>query len=191
MLAADDMVPNVPGLAKLAGAVAAGGFKFTMLKVFVPSIRNCRAYFWKNLKSRNTAKSTVLNPGWSNKLRAEFPSTGLPVTTGFRVNAAMLNQQLGVPTLAPLGQVPECGSPTRFARSPPAPSRFASTPSKTVNGTPLWYLTIGEIDHPFRMALATPLPPYENSGCHTAEKETACRWSMSARPFSSPSASMF
>src|SRR5882724_11883760 len=109
---------------------------------------------------------------------------GLPVTTAFRANAAVWNHCWG------LG-FDRCGSPTRFARSLFVPSRFASTPFRTVNGKPLWYLTIGEIDHPFRTALAAAFLPYENAGCHTAETETACRWSMSARPLSSLTMRMF
>jgi len=38
---------------------------------------------------------------------------------------------------------------------------------------PLWYLTIGEIDHPFRTALAAAFPPTKKRRLPTLETETA------------------
>jgi len=73
------------------------------------------------------------------------------------------------------------GLPTRFADQIVRPIQVCVHTIWTVNGKPLWYLTIGEIDHPFRTALAAAFPPYENAGCHTAETERHhAAWSMSA-----------
>ena len=60
---AADYVMKVNGGFQTVPTVLFGALRFTMLNVFVASARNSIPYFSRNLNSRKTARSTVLNPG--------------------------------------------------------------------------------------------------------------------------------
>src|SRR3954465_13935950 len=85
------ITPNVEDEPTVAGALAPGVPRLTMLNAFVPYALNFRLKRSLSLKSREIARSISRNPGASRKLRGELPSVATPVTNLFWMKAEVLN----------------------------------------------------------------------------------------------------
>src|SRR5580765_8008137 len=107
--------------------VATGLAKLGWFSRLNTSPRNIRFWPSRILNWRERPVLNVRKPGPSRLLRLERPKLPALALT----NALVLNQQVEVPTGAPLGQLPLLGSPTISARSCLIPVREESVPPRT------------------------------------------------------------